>query len=131
VGWTLAGFGIGLLAGAALGMLTGRGAPTRVRRALGSWRSPKPAQPTVSTAVREVRAAIEQTDLRPFSIQVTPVKPGVVELRGWVPTRTIRARAVRVAAAVPGIEQVVNNLLVRGEDDKRLKAVPNLADQTA
>ena len=40
-----------------------------------------------------------------------------VELRGWVPTRAARALAARVACAVPGIERVINSILVRGEDD--------------
>lgn len=133
VGWTLAGFGIGLLAGAVAGVLTGRGAPTRVRRALTGW-SGKPAQPGRgggARAVTAVRAALDKSDLRHFTIEVTPIKPGAVELRGWVPTRTIRTRAVRMATAVDGIERVVNSLLVQGEDDKRVKPARKLADQTA
>ena len=57
--------------------------------------------------------------------------PGVVELHGWVPSRAIRARAARVAAQVPGIERVVNCILVRGEDDKNAKISRPIADQSA
>ena len=39
---------------------------------------------------------------------------GAVELRGWVPSRTIRTAAGRAALAVPGIESVINSILVRG-----------------
>jgi hypothetical protein len=131
-GWTLAGFGIGLVAGALLGAFTGRGAPTRVRRALSGVKSRKPnAAPTIAGAAREVRGALARTDLSHFSIEVAPVRPGVVELHGWVPTRAIRARAARVASAVGGIERVINSLLVQGEDDKRLKPMATRSDQTA
>jgi hypothetical protein len=131
LGWTLAGFGAGLLAGAALAALLGRGAPTRVRRALTSLRGPSPAAPTISAGARDVRASLDQSDLRHFRIDVIPVRAGVVELHGWVPTRTIRSRAFRLASAVPGIDRVINGLLVQGEDDKGLKPVSNLTDQTA
>ncbi|HEV8123752.1 MAG TPA: BON domain-containing protein [Gemmatimonadales bacterium] len=131
VGWTLAGLGIGLVAGAVLAAMTGRGAPARVRRALTRWRgSPRPA-PGITGGVRDVRAALDQSELRHFGIEIIPVRTGVIELRGWVPTRAIRARAVRLAIAVPGIERVINGLLVQGEDDKGLKPVSGLTDQTA
>ena len=130
VGWMLAGFGVGLLAGAAVATLVGRGAPTRVRRAIGSWRGAASSAPTIASGARAVRTAFEQSDLRHFSIEVVPVKAGVVELHGWVPTRAIRSRAFRLASQVTGIERVINGLLVQGEDDKGLK-VSNLTDQTA
>lgn len=131
LGWTLAGFGAGIVAGAALAALLGRGAPTRVRRALTSLRGPSPSVPTISGVARDVRAALDQSDLRHFRIAIIPVKAGVVELHGWVPTRTIRSRAFRLASGVPGIERVINGLLVQGEDDKGLNPVSNLTDQTA
>jgi hypothetical protein len=131
LGWSLAGLCAGLLAGVALAMMTGRGAPGRVRRAITSWRETPAPSPTIAGGARNVRASLEQSDLRHFPIQVVPVRAGVVELHGWVPTRTIRARAARLACAVSGIEQVINRLLVQGEDDKGLKPVRNLTDQTA
>ncbi|MFL5447488.1 MAG: BON domain-containing protein, partial [Gemmatimonadales bacterium] len=40
-----------------------------------------------------------------------------VELRGWVKDRGSRTLAARIARAVPGIDNVINSILVRGEDD--------------
>jgi osmotically-inducible protein OsmY len=56
---------------------------------------------------------------------------GAVELRGWVPSRSIRTCAGRTALAVPGIESVINSLLVRGEDDRPSPDQPRAADQSA
>lgn len=130
-GWTVAGFGAGLLAGAALAALMGRGTRARIRRAVSGWSSTPAPAPNITAGVRDVRAALDQTDMRHFGIEIIPVRTGVVELHGWVPTRAIRARAVRLAISVPGIERVINGLLVQGEDDKGLKPVPGLTDQTA
>jgi BON domain len=130
-GWTVAGFGVGLLAGAVVAAMTGRGAPARVRRAITGWGRPPRSAPGITGGVRDVRAALDQSELRHFGIEIIPVRTGVVELHGWVPTRAIRARAVRLAIAVAGIERVINGLLVQGEDDKGLKPVSGLTDQTA
>jgi osmotically-inducible protein OsmY len=45
------------------------------------------------------------------------VTRGTVELTGWVPDRRTRARAVRLAAQVRGIDDLINSILVHGEDD--------------
>jgi osmotically-inducible protein OsmY len=45
------------------------------------------------------------------------VNRGTVELRGWVTDRGASTLAARVACAVPGIDTVINSILVRGEDD--------------
>ncbi|HJS46957.1 MAG TPA: BON domain-containing protein, partial [Gemmatimonadales bacterium] len=55
---------------------------------------------------------------------------GVVELRGWVASRAARARAARLVADLPGVDAVVNHLLVRGEDDLPAPDL-RLADQSA
>jgi hypothetical protein len=54
-----------------------------------------------------------------------------VELRGWVPTRAVRAVAGRTALAVPGIESIINSLLVRGEDDLTRPEDARATDQSA
>jgi osmotically-inducible protein OsmY len=59
------------------------------------------------------------------------VSRGAVELRGWVPSRSVRTAAGRAALAVAGIESVINNLLVRGEDDRPSPDQPRAADQSA
>jgi osmotically-inducible protein OsmY len=73
---------------------------------------------------------LDASDLRQYTVEVIGVMPGVVELHGWVPSRSVRARAARIAANVPGIDRVVNCILVRGEDDKTTRGTP-LADQSA
>jgi hypothetical protein len=54
-----------------------------------------------------------------------------VALRGWVPTRALRAFAGRTALAVPGIESIINSLLVRGEDDLTRPEDARATDQSA
>ena len=69
--------------------------------------------------------------LAPHDISAVAVSHATVELVGWVPDRLTRARAVRVANALPGIEAAINGILVHGEDD--LAGAPDLtlADQSA
>jgi hypothetical protein len=52
------------------------------------------------------------------NLQVTLVSRGIVELHGWVRSRAERAQAARVACDVPGVDTVINSILVRGEDDR-------------
>jgi osmotically-inducible protein OsmY len=54
-----------------------------------------------------------------------------VELSGWVPDRSTRARAVRVAARVPGLEDLINSILVHGEDDIPSTPELTLEDRSA
>ena len=130
LGWTLAGLTTGVLGGIVLAAWLGRGNRRRLKRAINQWR-PAPAPPrNIATPARSTQAALDASELRPFRIEVIGVMPGIVELHGWVPSRSIRASAARIAAQVPGIERVVNCILVRGEDDRRTKDSP-LADQSA
>jgi len=59
------------------------------------------------------------------------VARGVVELRGWVPSRTLRALAGRTGRGVPGVQTLINNILVRGEDDRSITHLPRPTDQSA
>ena len=43
------------------------------------------------------------------------VKNGVVTLTGTVPSQTTRAKAEKLAASVPNVHQVVNELEVKGQ----------------
>jgi hyperosmotically inducible protein len=62
-----------------------------------------------------VRAALTlNRSLKPYAIQVS-TEDGVVTLRGDVPREELRSSAQRIAAAVPGVAQVVDHLKVRGE----------------
>jgi hypothetical protein len=48
-----------------------------------------------------------------------------------VPSRAARAIAGRTALAAPGIESVINSLLVRGEDDLSRAQGSRATDQSA
>ena len=116
--WTSIGVGTGLLAGFALSEWTGGVNRTRVRRAARSLGQSVPARVTPAASARAVDAAIQaESRLAGFAIEVMAVNRGTVELRGWVTDRGSRTLAPRVARAVPGIDAVINSILVRGEDD--------------
>jgi osmotically-inducible protein OsmY len=111
--WTVLGLASGLVASVALSEWLGDVNPDRVKR--------------VADKLRDSRA----TRLTGLTIEARAVNRGAVELRGWVPTRTIRTAAGRTALAVPGIESVINSILVRGEDDRPASDQPRAADQSA
>jgi osmotically-inducible protein OsmY len=48
---------------------------------------------------------------------VLPVSARTVELHGWVASRAERTLAARVARGVPGLDTIINCILVHGEDD--------------
>ncbi|MGH7628148.1 MAG: BON domain-containing protein, partial [Gemmatimonadales bacterium] len=90
--------------------------------------------PALSAAgsARAVAAALAaDPELRELGLEVTPVASGTVELHGWVRTRAARARAGRLARGVPGVEAVINSILVRGEDDRTLSPDYLATDQSA
>jgi hypothetical protein len=130
LGWSLAGLTAGLLGGVVLAAWFGRGNRRRLKRAITQWRPATSSPRNIATPARSMQAALDASDLRQFKVEVVGVMPGVVELHGWVPSRSIRAQAARIATTVPGIERVVNCILVRGEDDKTTRGTP-LADQSA
>ena len=118
--WAALGAGAGLLAAIGLSEWVGDVNPGRVRRL------------TAAAAARAVQVALSaEPRLAGLSIEARAVSRGAVELRGWVPSRTMRTAAGRTALAVPGIESVINSLLVRGEDDRPSPDHPRAADQSA
>jgi hypothetical protein len=129
--WTTFGMGTGLLAGFALSEWVGGVNRTRFRQATRRLGHTTPLPASAAAAVRAVDAAIRaEPRLARYSIEVTPVSRGTIELRGWVTERGTRALASRVARAVPGIDTVINSILVRGEDDSH-SGGPRLTDQSA
>jgi osmotically-inducible protein OsmY len=91
-----------------------------------------PAILTPSATARAVAAALDaEARLAGIPVEVLAVARGVVELRGWVPSRAARAIAGRTALAAPGIESVINSLLVRGEDDLSRAQGSRATDQSA
>ena len=130
VGWTSLGVVTGLVAGFALSEWVGGVSHPRVRGLVRRGPGRPPPALTPAASARAAAAALAADPLlRDLGLSATAVSVGVVELHGWVPTRPLRARAGRAARAVPGIEQVVNRILVRGEDD--LDPRNQAADQSA
>jgi osmotically-inducible protein OsmY len=130
--WTTIGLSTGLVAGFALSQWVGGVDRPRVRRIMGRLREAAPTRLTTSASVRAVEAALQaESRLAGLGIQAIPISRGVVELRGWVPARPARTLAGRVALATPGIESVINSILVRGEDDRALAKDQRATDQSA
>ena len=130
--WTGLGIGAGLVTGFALSEWVGGVSSTRVRRAARRLREPAPARLTTAASAQAVDAALKaEARLAGISVEILAVGRGVVELRGWVPSRTMRTLACRTALAAPGIESVINSLLVRGEDDLPRTRAPRATDQSA
>jgi BON domain-containing protein len=133
VTWAALGLTGGVVLGFALAEWTGNVTAPRVRRAARRIREPAP--PPALTAAGTARAVADalgrDAELHDLGIQVTMVSAGTVELHGWVRTRALRARAARVAARVPGVEAVINSILVRGEDDRTYLPDYLATDQSA
>jgi hypothetical protein len=130
--WMALGVGSGLLAAIALSEWVGDVNPGRVRRVADRLRENVPTRLTASASVRAVEVALgAEPRLAGLTIEARAVSRGAVELRGWVPSRSIRTVAGRTALAVPGIESVINSILVRGEDDRPSPDHPRAADQSA
>jgi osmotically-inducible protein OsmY len=130
--WAVLGAGGGLLAAIALSEWVGEVNPGRVRRVADRLRDHEPARLTASASVRAVDVALRaDARLAGLTIETRTVSRGAVELRGWVPSRSLRTTAGRTALAVPGIESVINSILVRGEDDRPSPDQSRAADQSA
>jgi osmotically-inducible protein OsmY len=132
VWWTALGVGSGLLAAVALSGWVGEVNRSRVRRVAGRLRESAPTRLTASASVRAVEVALRADPrLAGLAIEARAVSRGAVELRGWVPSRSVRTAAGRSALAVPGIDSVINSILVRGEDDRPSPGQTRAADQSA
>ena len=130
--WTGLGLGAGVVAGFVLGDWIGGVSPGRVTGAARRLREPAPTRLTTSASARAVVAALQaEPRLAGVPVDALPVARGVVELRGWVPSRAARTLAGRTALATPGIESVINSLLVRGEDDVQRSRDARATDQSA
>jgi len=129
--WTTFGLSTGLVAGFALSEWVGGVNRTRFRRAARRLGQTMPARLTPAASARAVDSAIQaEPRLARFSIEVTAVSRGTVELRGWVTDRSSRTLAARIARAVPGVDSVINSILVRGEDDS-FSGGTRVTDQSA
>jgi hypothetical protein len=130
--WTGLGLGAGFAAGFVLGEWVGGVSRLRVTGAARRLREAAPTRLTTSASARAVLAALQaEPRLAGVPVEALPVARGVVELRGWVPSRAARTLAGRTALATPGIESVINSLLVRGEDDVQRTRDTRATDQSA
>lgn len=130
MGWSVIGFGAGvvggLLAAGWLGRVTRGRLPDEFRAVrLRGGTSPV----ALAESVRLALAA--DATLAPYELDALGVSRGTVELMGWVPDRPARARAVRVANQVPGLDGLINSILVHGEDDLAPPHGVSLAERSA
>ena len=130
--WSLVGAGLGLVTGFFLGGVLGSRKLPIPRR----WGSVPRGKPVTRlegppAAAGLARAALRNDEqLHDLGLEAVGVSVGVVEIHGWVPSRSLRARAIRVVHALPGIDQVVDCILVHGEDDVP-EDVEDLTDRPA
>ncbi|HEU5171461.1 MAG TPA: BON domain-containing protein [Gemmatimonadales bacterium] len=132
VAWAALGVASGLAVGFMLGEWFGDVNAPRVRRAARRMRQPPRPPLSAAGAARAATAALAaDPELRSLGLEATAIAAGTVELHGWVPSRAARTRAARLAGTVPGVESVVNSILVRGEDDRTLPSDYLATDQSA
>lgn len=114
-----AGLGLGLALGFLLRGLVGGVDRRRLKSLVGEVTGQYPAGSGMPReAGNQITAALAGDEsLRDLDFDVVTVRIGQVELHGWVPSRRLSARAMRLAReAAPGTD-VVNRLKVRGEDE--------------
>jgi hypothetical protein len=129
--WATFGVGTGLVAGFALSEWVGDVNQKRMRRAAQRLGQTTPVRHTSAESARAVETALgAEPRLTGCTLEVVPINRGSVELRGWVGDRAARTLAARVARAVAGIDNVINSILVRGEDD-RVFPGKRVTDQSA
>lgn len=130
--WTTFGLGSGLVAGFALSEWVGGVNQSRVRRVAKSLGHSSPVHNTSAASARAVGSALSaEARLSGCILEVVPISRSSVELRGWVSDRPARALAARIACAVPGVDSVINSILVRGEDDRVFPGGKRVNDQSA
>jgi hypothetical protein len=111
----LLGLGAGLAVGFLVSEFYGAGGHTRVGRLLTRRRPRAATHDGAAAALARARELLQaNARLSAEPIEVRPRGRGL-ELRGWVSNRAARTLAYRLVHA-GGIE-VVNHILVRGEDD--------------
>jgi BON domain-containing protein len=130
--WSGLGIVVGAVAGFALSEWVGGVNRSRVSGVARRLRGGSPSLLTTSATATSVAAALDaEPRLAGLGIKAVAMARGVVELRGWVPTRAARTIAGRTALAAPGIQSVINSLQVRGEDDLRPAEGSRATDQSA
>ena len=125
------GFGAGAAVGFVCATLFGAGAPRRLGRMVRRGRPVAAPKLRARHRTAITTALAGEPDLAGLAIEVHPAEGGAFELSGWVPNRSIRARAYRVAiGAAPGV-RIQNRLLVTGENDSPVSLVADDAPRSA
>lgn len=116
LGWSVGGAALGFAAGLVVSETLGEFGPARIRGMVRTRRRPAPAR--TGLLARLVRQALQlDPALARLRLDALAVSARTVELHGWVNTRAERTRAARVAGGVPGVDAIINCILVHGEDD--------------
>lgn len=124
IAWVLAG----AAAGVAVGLYLGDTAAAQPARLRGLVRQRRSAPVRIGFLARLARQQLQAEPLlRGLSLRVLPVTSRTVELHGWVMTRTQRSIAQRAVTRVPGVDSIINRILVRGEDDLSPTDTPDSA----
>jgi hypothetical protein len=119
----VAGFGLGFVAGAVLGGSVGDVHAERVKKAFGRLSGgERPAPAALEALVREALRTDEAT--RDLDLEVHAAGAGLIELTGSVSDALARRAAGDVARAVPGVDVVVNRILLTGTDLPPTPATP-------
>jgi hypothetical protein len=114
--WSVGGAALGLAAGLVVSETLGETGPARIRGMVQRRRRPAPAR--TGQLARLVRQALRlDPALARLTLDALAVSARTVELHGWVNTRAERTLAARVARGVPGLDAIINCILVHGEDD--------------
>lgn len=112
----VAAFAVGAVAGMALGGAVGAVHGGRVRETIGrigrGARKPAPSAAELEQAVLAALRDDEATSDLDLGVQV--VEPGLVELTGVASDATLRRVAADIVRAVPGVDVVVNRVMLRG-----------------
>ncbi|MEZ4412555.1 MAG: BON domain-containing protein [Gemmatimonadales bacterium] len=116
LGWPMVGFGAGLVGGLWAAGWLGRVTRGRISDEVRAFRAPGRVS-SVALAAAVQSALQADPTLAEHGLHAAPVTRGTVELTGWVPDRRTRAQAVRIAAQTPGLVDIINSILVHGEDD--------------
>jgi hypothetical protein len=111
------GLGLGFLAGLLARGLVGGVGTEKMRFLARRLSRERPASLSRRAADRMAAALARDPDLAGLGLDPLPVRGGRVELHGWVPSRRVGARALRIAREAASEVELTNRLLVRGEDD--------------
>lgn len=114
----LLGFGAGAAAGFLLSEAFGTGGPRRMGRLLGRRRHSHTTPAGRAATLERVREALAAEPALASEPVEARARGRGIELCGWVTTRGARGLAYRVAGTAAGPVELVNHLLVRGEDDR-------------